>query len=73
MPQLLQSSFTFTFLFSYSVLLASHYPEKVGHVDVIADAKDIKKLLVLPYRYVDIHSHTILIPEPFPKYSDCSI
>ncbi|XP_064398413.1 erythroid differentiation-related factor 1-like isoform X3 [Halichondria panicea] len=32
-----------------SVVLASHHPKAVGHVDVVADSKNIKKLLKLPY------------------------
>lgn len=37
-----------------SVVLASNHPDCVGEVDVIADAKDIKKLLKMPYCSSDI-------------------
>ena len=34
----------------HSIALASHYTEQIGDVDIVADAKNIKKLLMTPYR-----------------------
>ena len=53
------------FLFPISIILASHYPEKVGHVDVISDAKNVKKLLMLPYRSL----YQYYTPVPLPLNS----
>jgi hypothetical protein len=59
-----------------SFSLATHYSDKVGHVDVIADSKNVKKLMTLPYSHskvsMSIHriGKTLMIDEFTPSTED---